>query len=146
MGALSILPLAWSFATTRLGLAALAGVVCFAFGYHRASEACEARQAAAQAAQLRAELIERARQAKAAATIDAQDRLRAQALAGANAAMQAEIDRLKDNLSDRARNEAAHAQGNNADSKADPHRPGAPGCAIDGDFARRVRRLDAAGR
>jgi hypothetical protein len=46
MGALSILSLAWSFATSRVGLATLAGAVCFAWGYHRADVACDARQAA----------------------------------------------------------------------------------------------------
>jgi hypothetical protein len=60
--------------------------------------------------------------------------------------MQAEIDRLKDTLSDRTRNEAAHAKAIRSAPKAISKPLVGPGCPIDGDFARRVRRLDAAGQ
>jgi hypothetical protein len=61
MGALSILSAAWSLASSRIGLAAIAGALCFAWGHHRASTACDAAQAAREAAALRAQLAELAR-------------------------------------------------------------------------------------
>jgi hypothetical protein len=143
MGALSILSAAWSFASSRIGLAVLAGALCFAWGHHRASSACEAREAAREAAALRAQIQERARQAAAADAIAAQDRQRAQAAAGAAAAMQAEIDRFKADLAaqpaDNAKREPPHAEQSTKSVVVDA-------CSIDAAFARRVRRLDAAGK
>jgi hypothetical protein len=139
MGALSILSAAWSLASSRIGLTAIAGALCFGWGYHRASSACDAAQAAREAAALRAQIQERARQAAAADAIVTQDRRLAQVAAGAAAAMQAEIDRLQTELAQKK--ESPHA-GQTTEAKAafvDP-------CAIDAAFARRVRRLDAAGR
>jgi multidrug resistance efflux pump len=141
MGA-ALLSLAWSLATSRPGLIAIAGALGLWAGYHRGGDSCDARQAAAQAAQMRAQLAETARQAKAAAAIAANDLRRVAQKADAAAAMQAEIDRLQSELAQKGA-EHAPAPGN---------RRGAPGagiadrCAIDGDFARRVRQLDAAGK
>jgi Flp pilus assembly protein TadG len=143
MGALSILSAAWTLATSRPGLMAVAGLVSFAWGYHKASSARDAAQAAREAAALRAQLAERARQATASAAIAAQDRLRAQAAAGAAAAMQAEIDRLRNDLAAdlaaASKREPPHAEGKTKTLVVDA-------CALDAAFARRVRRLDAAGK
>jgi hypothetical protein len=139
MGALPIFSAAWSFASSRVGLAAIAGALCFAWGHHRASSAYEAREAAREAAALRVQIQERTRQAAAADAIGAQDRRRAQAAAGAAAAMQAEIDRLQAELAQKK--EPPHA-GQTAEAKV----ASVDACAIDAAFARRVRRLDAAGK
>ncbi|WP_363346269.1 hypothetical protein [Methylocystis echinoides] len=143
MGALSILSAAWSLASSRIGLAAIGGALCFAWGHHRASSACDAREAAREAASLRAQIQERARQAAAADAIAAQDRQRAQAAAGAAAAMQAEIDRLQADLAAQAasnhKKDAPYAQ-------PKPKAVVVDACALDAAFARRVRRLDAAGK
>jgi hypothetical protein len=139
MGALSILSAAWSLASSRIGLAAIAGALCFAWGHHSASSACDAREAAREAAALRVQIQERARQAAAGDAIAAQDRRRAQAAAGASAAMQAEIDRLQIELAEKKG--SPHA-GQTAEAKP----VSVDACAIDAAFARRVRRLDAAGK
>jgi hypothetical protein len=139
MGALSIVSAVWTLATSRPGLMAVAGLVCFTWGYHKASSACDAAQAAREAAALRAQLAERARQAQASAAISAQDRLRAQAAAGAAAAMQAEIDRLQADLVAASKREPPHAEGKTKAIAVDA-------CALDAAFTRRVRRLDAAGK
>jgi hypothetical protein len=141
MGALS-LSAVWSLASSRIGLAAIAGALCFAWGHHRASSAYEAREAAREVAALRAQIRERARQAAAADAIAAQDRQRAAAAAGAAAAMQAEIDGLQADLATQAANrkkDAPHAQPKPKALVVDV-------CAIDANFARRVRRLDATGK
>jgi hypothetical protein len=143
MGALSIISAAWSFASSRVGLAAIAGALCFAWGHHRASSAYEAREAAREAAALRAQIQERARQATAADAIAAQDRQRAQAAAGAAAAMQAEIDRLQTELAAQA---AANRKKDAPYAQPKPKTVVVDACALDTDFARRVRRLDAAGK
>jgi hypothetical protein len=148
MGALAILSTAWSLSGWRdklaaIGLAAVAGALCFGWGYYQASSACGAREAAREAAALRAQLAEQARQARASAGIAAQDRRRAQASAGAAAAMQAEIDRLRNDLAAdlaaASKREPPHAEGKTKIVVVDA-------CALDAAFARRVRRLDAAGK
>lgn len=126
-----ILALLWSVLSSQLGVLAVVGLAAFGYGHHRASVACDQREAAAhaRAIQLRAE--EMVRQAKAADAIALADRNReAQAVKAADA-MQSEIDALKSQLTKKGP----------SDGKAKDCR-----CAIDNDFARRVQRLDRSGR
>lgn len=115
-------------AVSRFGLPVVAGVVGVAYGYHWAAKGCQARQDAAQAAVLRAQLEERAKAAQAAETAAARDRQRVASDTEAQSAMQAEIDRLQVELQKKG---AANAPGNS--------------CVVDREFARRVRQHDRAG-
>lgn len=126
---LPILSGVWAFASSQVGLLLLASVVSFGYGHHKASVACEQREAAARAIALQVHNAELARQAKAAEAIALVDRDRA-GLANQSAnAMQAEIDSLKAELQKKGKGNAK-----------------AGGCVVDGEFARRVQRLDGAGR
>jgi hypothetical protein len=134
MGAVIELAAAFlKFAVSRFGLPVVAAVVGVAYGYHWAAKGCQARQEAAQAALLRAQLEERAREAQAAAMVAARDRARLSADADAQTAMQAEIDRLQAEI---AKKEPADA----------PKNGPAASCVVDGDFARRVQRFDRSAR
>jgi hypothetical protein len=134
MGAVIELAAAFlKFAVSRFGLPVVAAIVGVAYGYHWAAKGCQARQEAAQAALLRAQLEERAREAQAAAMVAARDRARLSADADAQTAMQAEIDRLQAEI---AKKEPADAPKNGPAAR----------CVVDGDFARRVRQLERAGR
>lgn len=118
-----------AFATSQVGVLLLASMISFGYGHHRASVACEQREAAAHALAIQAHAQEMARQARAAEAIAMVDRDRA-GLANQSAnAMQAEIDSLKAELLKKG----------NGNAKAG-------GCVVDGDFVKRVRKLDGAGR
>ncbi len=126
---LPILSALWSFATSQVGVLLIASLLSFGYGHHRASVACEDREAAQRAAIARAHAAEIMRQQKAAEAISLVDRNRADEAARAADAMQHEIESLKSQIGKKG---SGHAK--------------AGGCVVDGDFARRVQQLDRAGR
>lgn len=126
---LPILAAVWSFASSQVGVLMIVAAVAFGYGHHKASVACDEKIATEHARALQLHTIEMARQAKAAEAIAMVDRNRA-GLANMSAnAMQAEIDSLKAELLKKG----------NGNAKAG-------GCVVDGDFVKRVRKLDGAGR
>lgn len=126
---LPILSALWSFASSQVGVLVLASLISYGYGHHKASVACEERETVARAEMLKAHNAELVRQQKAAEAIAIADMKRTDAAAQAADAMQAEIDSLKSLV---VKKEAGHAKGGD--------------CVVDGDFARRVQRLDKAGR
>lgn len=121
---LPILGAVWSFASSQFGVVLIVATVAFGYGHHKASVACAEREAAAHAIALQAHAQEMARQAKAAEAIAIADRARGGDTAKAEGDMQADIDSLK--------------KGKGNAKTGD--------CVIDGDYARRVQRLDRHGR
>jgi hypothetical protein len=127
----AILPLLWSFATSQIGIVLLLLGMAFGYGHHRAEVACKEREAVERARAIQAHADEMARQARVADAIALVDRTRASEASRAADAMQAEIEQLKSQL-------AKKGQGHEKAKDC--------GCVIDADFARRVQRLDRAGR
>lgn len=126
---LPILSLIWSAATSQIGVLLIVALAAFGYGHHRSSVSCNQREAAAHARAMQIHAEEMARQAKAAEAIAMLDRERA-GLANQSAnAMQAEIDSLKAELQKKVPSDAKGS-----------------GCVIDGDYSRRVQRLDKSGR
>jgi hypothetical protein len=119
----------WSFATSQVGVLMIAILLSYGYGHHKASLACDEREAVYRAEMVKAHAAELARQQKAAEAIAIADMKRADEAVQAADAMQQEIESLKMRVVKRG---DGHAKDG--------------GCVVDGDYARRVQRLDRAGR
>lgn len=118
------MPILLAILGSRIAQLALALLVGFGWGWWNTSARWRDYTAKERAAREVMHQMELSRQAKAEAEIALSDRSRADAATKAADAMQAEIDLLKKD---------------NGDAKGG-------GCVIDGDFARRVQRVDRHGR
>jgi hypothetical protein len=120
------------FALSQVGLPIVAGVVGIAVGYYNADGACDARQAAARAAETAAKAEDSARRVKDAQEAARRDLPRLAADAEAQLAMWGVIE-------DAAKEAAGKRETGNAGTASDRR------CAVDGAFARRVLQHDRAG-
>jgi alanyl-tRNA synthetase len=125
---LPILQGLWAFATSRIGMICIAGVVGFGYGHHRAGVACDERQAAAVAAVEKARAAELARQQKATQELAAEATARVEDAETSRRAMQDAIDAYT--IKER--------------SEPNAPRPSSGPCVVDDDFLGVLRRLDAA--
>ena len=120
-----LLPLIWSVMSNPIALMIIIAIASFGYGHHRATNACNDRIATERARALQLHMVEMARQAKAAETIEMADRNRAAEAKKIDDAMQAVIEPVKKKVESNAKS---------------------GGCVIDGDYVKRVQRLDRAGR
>lgn len=132
----------WSLACSRFGNIMIAAALAFIWGQHRADVACRKEAEAVQVELQRAYWAEIERQRKAAREIEAKAFQRAGEDALIARAMQAKIDQF-------AAKERESANVPSQPPLSVSSRPASPppmACAVDGDFARVLRGLDAAAR
>lgn len=123
------MPILLALLGSRIAQLTLAAIFGFGWGWWNTSTRWRDYAAKERAAREMMHQMELARQAKAAAEIALADRTRADSATKAADAMQAEIDDLKSKLGQKGSGNAT-----------------AGGCVIDGDYLRRVQRLDRSGR
>jgi len=124
---LPILSGIWSFATSQIGIVAIASLLSFGYGHHRASVACNNRIASMHAVALQAVVEEQSRQVKEREKFNISDASRVVDQGTVAIKLQAEVDALKAQLNKKV---APNAKDQHCDG-VDPN-----------DFARRVQRQD----
>jgi hypothetical protein len=139
---LTVAQFAWSFITSRVGNIAVAALIAFTYGYHKATVKAQREAELVQAELQKAYWTELERQRKVAKDIERKAAERASEDAVISRAMQAKIDQFA--AKEKERENVAQKSPVSQSKATAPRSP--VFCAIDDDFLNGMRGLDAAAK